>query len=107
VQFNARQAEARELYHQLAIQAGLAGDATSATKSIAVLLEFFDAYRQTAGLPRSLEELNIPSPGLETLAEEAAGQWTARFNPRPVEAADFVELYRAVLVSRQTVENSR
>ena len=32
---------------------------------------------------------------LPTLAEEAASQWTARFNPRPVMAADFEALYRA------------
>ena len=85
----------------------LAVDPASATKSIAALLEFFDAYRQTAGLPQTLGELNIPSPQLELLAEEAATQWTARFNPRPVAAADFVELYRAVLGGRQTVENTR
>ncbi len=31
-----------------------------------------------------------------TLADEAARQWTATFNPRPVTAADFTELYQAV-----------
>ena len=32
-----------------------------------------------------------------TLAAEAAQQWTAGFNPRPVSAADFEQLYTEVL----------
>jgi len=42
---------------------------------------------------RGLNALGVPSNEIPRLAEEAAGQWTARFNPRPVTAADFVELY--------------
>ena len=33
---------------------------------------------------------------VEQLAQEAAQQWTAGFNPRPVTAGDFVSLYQAV-----------
>ena len=32
---------------------------------------------------------------LSALAAEAAKQWTAGFNPRPVSAADFLALYEA------------
>ena len=35
------------------------------------------------------------------VAEEAARQWTANFNPRPVTKADFVALYRAALQPRE------
>ena len=31
---------------------------------------------------------------LEVLSEEAAGQWTASFNPRDITAADFSTLYQ-------------
>jgi alcohol dehydrogenase len=31
------------------------------------------------------------------LASEAAQQWTANFNPRPVTAADFEQLFRDAL----------
>ena len=31
------------------------------------------------------------------LAAEAAAQWTAQFNPRPIGAADFEQLYRGAL----------
>ena len=38
------------------------------------------------------------SPGIfPVLAEEAAQQWTARFNPRPVTEADLLHLYEAAL----------
>jgi len=31
------------------------------------------------------------------LAEEAARQWTAQFNPRPVAKEDFLRLYESIL----------
>jgi hypothetical protein len=33
---------------------------------------------------------------LPELAKEAARQWTARFNPRPVQENDLLEIYRCV-----------
>jgi len=46
-----------------------------------------------AGLPRSLRELRIQPEAIPQLANEAASQWTAQFNPRPVTAGEFEELY--------------
>ena len=34
---------------------------------------------------------------IPALADEAARQWTAQFNPRPVTASDFERLYTAAL----------
>jgi alcohol dehydrogenase class IV len=34
---------------------------------------------------------------ISELSEEAAKQWTASFNPRPISAADFRHLYEAAL----------
>ena len=48
-----------------------------------------------AGLPKSLKECGVSETILHLLAEEAAEQWTARFNPRPVTEADILALYRA------------
>lgn len=47
-----------------------------------------------AGLPTTLEECGVEPNRLTELANEAAKQWTASFNPRPITAADFVDLYR-------------
>lgn len=49
--------------------------------------------RASAGLPRSLAELDVPRDAIPALAEEAAEQWTARHNPRPLAVRDFVRLY--------------
>jgi len=35
-----------------------------------------------AGLPIRLRDLGVPQESLAALAEQAAAQWTGRFNPR-------------------------
>ncbi len=48
-----------------------------------------------AGLPQTLKECGVSHSILPLLAEEAAEQWTARFNPRPVTEADILKLYQS------------
>jgi alcohol dehydrogenase len=65
-----------------------------------------DSRGEAAGLARRLEELaqagefptklgkaGVLKNDLESLAEEAAGQWTGRFNPRAFDAAGALEVY--------------
>jgi alcohol dehydrogenase class IV len=47
-----------------------------------------------AGLPGSLSAVLLPREDLRMLAEEAAEQWTGRFNPRPFDAAGALEIYQ-------------
>jgi len=47
-----------------------------------------------AGCPTTLSECGVPADALPQLAEEAAQQWTATFNPRPVDVRSLEELYR-------------
>ncbi|HSB60925.1 MAG TPA: iron-containing alcohol dehydrogenase, partial [Vicinamibacteria bacterium] len=49
------------------------------------------------GLPRGLRAAGVPEEDLPELAEEAAQQWTGRFNPRPFDAAGALELYQGAL----------
>jgi alcohol dehydrogenase len=49
---------------------------------------------ELAGLPASLREAGIPTAALPRLADEAAAQWTGRFNPRPLDAAGAMEIYQ-------------
>ncbi len=49
---------------------------------------------QQAGLPRRLREIEVPQQDLPELAEAAAKQWTGQFNPRPLDAAGALEIYR-------------
>ena len=48
-----------------------------------------------AGLGTTLEAVGIATPDQDGLAESAAAQWTAGFNPRRVTAADLAGLYEA------------
>jgi len=45
------------------------------------------------GLPRTLRDARVPKGDLPRLADEAAGQWTGRFNPRAFDAAAALRLY--------------
>jgi alcohol dehydrogenase len=50
---------------------------------------------ESAGLADSLRDAGIPEESLPRLAEEAATQWSGKFNPRPFNAAAALEIYRA------------
>jgi alcohol dehydrogenase len=50
-----------------------------------------------AKMPRQISEYGVKEEHLRDLAEMAAKQWTAQFNPRTPSVEDFVELYRAAL----------
>ncbi len=58
------------------------------------LLERLEELCALGGLPASLGEAGVEEAALPELAEQAARQWTARFNPRPVVAADLLKIYR-------------
>jgi alcohol dehydrogenase len=99
IRFNAEEADARALYGDLALAAGLPGARPDCGAE--ALVEFLDTFRKQARLPRSLAALAIGPADLPALAEDAAGQWTAGFNPRRVTAGDFLELYQSVLAIGQ------
>ena len=41
-----------------------------------------------------LGEMGVAKSDLPALAEDAAGQWTGRFNPRPFDKEGALEVYR-------------
>ncbi len=59
------------------------------------LAQWLESTRQRAGLRSGLREFEIPHSALPQLAEEASRQWTATFNPRPVDAESLEQLYEA------------
>jgi alcohol dehydrogenase len=88
IRFNAAMAEL--LYAELAHDAGLPDTAEAIARRITTLL-------RTAGLPATLAECGVSTDILPVLAEEAAEQWTARFNPRPVTDVELRRLYEAAM----------
>lgn len=65
-------------------------DAATAGETLAQRLEELLAL---AGQPRRLREIGVDREELPTLAAEAADQWTAGFNPRPLSEAEIRGLY--------------
>lgn len=82
IRFNAALPEIAGIYHRLF-------DGDLAHRVTELLSE--------AQMPRRLSHYGVTESDLSSLAEMAALQWTANFNPRPLTVVDFVGLYRAAL----------
>lgn len=83
------------LYGDLSREAGLVnGDTAAAAEALAQRIFNLMA---AAGLPTTLTGCGISRDILPVMAEEAAQQWTARFNPRPVTKPDLLGIYTAAL----------
>lgn len=92
--FNCNGAEAvRELYYELGVNAGLFDRRMKLLDGVGWIgQQIMDLVGQ-AGLRTGLKECGVPRSDLPMLAEEAARQWTAQFNPCPITATDFLNLY--------------
>ena len=66
----------------------------SGAEGLATLVE---SFLTAAGLSLRLEQMNVPLEKLTELANSAAQQWTGTFNPRPVDQATLLRLYRGAL----------
>lgn len=95
IRFNGEDGEAAEIYRQLALMAGIAGPDDSAEIAVRYLADQVTEQLQLAGLPTRLSDYGIPEVELPQLAEEAAAQWTAQFNPRKAGPEEFLRLYRS------------
>ena len=60
------------------------------------LADRLTAMAAAARLPANLRALGVAQDALPMLSEDAAKQWTGKFNPRPFDAAGALEIYRAV-----------
>ncbi len=95
VRFNAEDGNARMIYAQLALAAGIAPISDAPAQAVAELAKRLAQLPGLAGLPSALAAGGVTRDSLPMLAGEAARQWTAGFNPRPIAATDFVRLYEA------------
>ena len=97
VRFNGQDPAAQAAYADLARTARL-GDANAGPGDLVhALAARLEALLASAGMPGQLSPFNVSQGDLPHLARDAAEQWTAGFNPRPVTPADFQALYARVL----------
>jgi alcohol dehydrogenase len=81
------------LYAELSLPGGDGPDAGAAE----VLACRLEELRRAGGLPETLSAVGAQESELEMLADEAASQWTGRFNPRDWSREGAMEIYRQAL----------
>lgn len=97
IRFNAHDEDAAREYLHLARLAGLVDRDATPTDGAEALAQRVEELLGLAGFPTNLRALGVRDEDVARLAEEAARQWTAQFNPRAATARDFGDLYRAAL----------
>ncbi len=100
VRFNAVDPDVRFAYAELASAPELACVSDGLEQAVEALVNHLERLLDVAGIPSGLSAEGVREDMIPTMAEEAARQWTANFNPRPITAADFEALYRAAMASR-------
>ena len=89
MRFNAGLPETAAQYTDLAASVGL-----GSVKELIARVEEVVAH---AGLRAPLSSFGVTREAIPGLAEEAARQWTATFNPRKIAAGDFARIYEEAL----------
>jgi alcohol dehydrogenase len=93
VRFNADHPAARKTYLEFSSLAGL--NSSNHDHNVDGLIERLEKLLHLAHLPHPAGRRKPDARLLSTLAEEAATQWTARFNPRKTTRETFLELYHS------------
>ena len=99
VRFNGEQADAQNAYADLAELAGISSAADHKIRWLA-LIDWLHSVLEIAQMPRSLAGCGVEQAKISDLADEAAKQWTAEFNPRQITKSDFVKIYEAAFKGR-------
>ncbi len=97
IRFNGKDPYTAALYVEMMVSAGAAESGEEASEVVDRLAKRIAELLEVAGLDRTLTEFGATSEDVPMLSREAEGQWTAQFNPRPVCAGDFEEMYSHVL----------
>jgi alcohol dehydrogenase len=100
IRFNARDPDCRFAYAELASTPEIACVSEGLDYAVSALIGRLEALLNAATIAPSLQALGIDRAAVPMLAEEAARQWTASFNPRPVSPAEFAALYEAAFDPR-------
>jgi alcohol dehydrogenase len=93
VRFNAELASCAEEYRQMAVSADLCEDTSPVDAAVEALASRVGDILALAELPAGLRGVGVTAQDAAELAQTAAQQWTAQFNPRALTVGDFERLY--------------
>jgi alcohol dehydrogenase len=94
VRFNAQDKQASLGYAELAYDAGLVERSVPTKDAVKQLIVRLRELVVISGFERAPD--NIPASAIDALSSEAAEQWTAQFNPQPVDEAAFRSLFAQI-----------
>ncbi len=97
VRFNGKDPDALKAYAELASAPEIACVSDGLDEALEALVRWLEVLLDLAQMPRSLADCGVEQSMIPALAREAAKQWTATFNPRPISEDDFRRLYHAAL----------
>lgn len=100
VRFNGRDAAVRQAYAELASGPEIACVSDGVKPAWEALVARLESLLNAAKIARSLSDRGVKQAMVMTLAKEAAQQWTAAFNPRPLSVEDFAGLYQEAFEPR-------
>ncbi len=89
--------EVGSMYRELAASVGWADRSSSLSDGVEALADGFTEFLRLASMPTTLSSAiagPISDGIMNTLANEAAQQWTGTFNPRTMDADGFQQIYR-------------
>ena len=95
IRYNAENEMARRAYAELASAPEIACVSDGLDEAVEALVKEMESLLELAKMPTSLGDCGVQRKHLPMLGAEAAKQWTAHFNPRPIAEKDFVALYEA------------
>jgi alcohol dehydrogenase len=99
IRFNA--AAVGHLYGELAAAVGICDASDPAASEL--LAERVRSLVAAADCPTDLATCDVERDLIPTLAEEAAAQWTANFNPRTVSVENLREIYQCALSNESVI----
>ena len=94
MKFNSEDSDCQKIYSDLARTVGLAESNSSDSEGSAILINRVEELLEIAKLTTSRNHLGFEETAIPELANAAAKQWTAGFNPRKIESEDFESLYQ-------------
>jgi alcohol dehydrogenase len=106
LRFNAVDPAARQAYTELSSAALISANGHAPEVTVEALATRLEVLLGLSGIPGSLAEVGVERAKIPVLAEEAARQWTAAFNPRPVAKEEFVKLYEMAFEPRPAARAS-
>jgi alcohol dehydrogenase len=95
VRFNGKDLDALKAYAELASAPEIACVSDGHEAALNALVSWLERLLDIAEMPRSLAQCGVERSMIPTMADEAAKQWTATFNPRAINEREFVRLYEA------------